>query len=307
MNTKKFFGKKASVIAASITVFALLLTGTFAWFSGRISAENVFWGTKTETPPADVVLHDDFENPNKDVYVENISEEKTVYVRVKLNEVADFTTSTRPGSPMPEDTVWHAHIPGRAPEGHLDHREAADTDEFHDKFVWTWGAGEKKDYIKADGTEADGVYDDTAAAIAAMKGTTPSRVGETPMGDIVCADWYVGDGFVSLYSELFTTIASRADYIGWIYDADGWAYWSQPLKPGEVTSLLLSKVDTTAAVKSIEEWYYIIDVIMESVDAADLKAMWIDGGASVDPENTKESERAGTFGRQALTLIKDLP
>ena len=56
-------------------------------------------------------------------------------------------------------------------------------------------------------------------------------------------------------------------FVGWVYDADGWAYWSQPIKKGTATGLLLDKVSTK---DKADEWYYGINVVAQFVTANDL-------------------------------------
>ncbi len=43
----------------------------------------------------------------------------------------------------------------------------------------------------------------------------------------------------------------------WVYDTDGWAYWANPINPGEATGLLLDNIAPKAAFG--EDWYYGID------------------------------------------------
>lgn len=73
--------KSVQMVLAIILVAAIILAGTFAWFNFTQNAINEFNGF---TNP-DVNLHDDFWEPNKDVYVEN-SGQQPLYVRVRLDE-----------------------------------------------------------------------------------------------------------------------------------------------------------------------------------------------------------------------------
>ena len=304
------FHKKVSAVVAAIVVFALLIGGTFAWYSGIINAENVFTGTKTPPPPT-VILHDDFKAPSKDIYAENIGE-GTVYVRVKLNEFLALGVNERPEEIA--DTEWVTHIPGET-GGNLDFTKHKAPDAFHDNFEWSWGAGKQKDYIKADGTLTGSVrdmYQDyTPEEIAQLfLDADPDIIGTTTLGDIVNIDWYVMDGFIASYNSYHNLIGAdaltdRSDFYGWIYDADGWVYWSQPLHKGDVTSLLLDKVIVDVAALKDTDFCYIIDVIMEAVDLADLQAMWIDGGDSVDLTNLEpHGGVASDDGIKALEFIK---
>ena len=56
-------------------------------------------------------------------------------------------------------------------------------------------------------------------------------------------------------------------FVGWVWDEDGWAYWSQPIKTGTATGLLLDEVSTK---DRADEWYYGINVVAQFVTANDL-------------------------------------
>ncbi len=62
-------------------------------------------------------------------------------------------------------------------------------------------------------------------------------------------------------------VTTKENFIGWVYDTDGWAYWSQPIKPGTATGLLLDKVSTK---DKADEWYYGINVEAQFITANDL-------------------------------------
>jgi hypothetical protein len=68
----------------------------------------------------------------------------------------------------------------------------------------------------------------------------------------------------------FNNMRSNSDPVEgvWIYSStDGYAYWSDPIQPGDSTELFLTKVDLTDAP---EKYYYALDVRMEYVDKDDL-------------------------------------
>lgn len=77
--------KKIQVAMIAVICVGIILAGTFAWFSFTQQALNIFEGW---TNP-DVNLHDDFDEPNKDVYVEN-SGQRPLYVRVKFDEYMEI-------------------------------------------------------------------------------------------------------------------------------------------------------------------------------------------------------------------------
>jgi len=75
---------------------------------------------------------------------------------------------------------------------------------------------------------------------------------------IYMADWYAED-----FSGV--TATSRETFVGWILDTDGWAYWSQPLRGGEATGLLLDRIQLTGDPE--DTWYYAIHIESEMATA----------------------------------------
>ncbi len=56
----------------------------------------------------------------------------------------------------------------------------------------------------------------------------------------------------------------------WVFDTDGWAYWSKPIAPGATTGLLLDGI-TMSRVPD-DNWYYSINVKGQFATASDLSA-----------------------------------
>jgi len=246
--------KKAFVATIAIVLALLLLAGTFAW-QQMVSKVNEFIGKREN-----VVLHDDFNGCLKDVYVENTGTGE-IYIRIKLKETMKLNSSTwRPGA-----NDWIAHVYGNSAVD-CGHRNIADNLLFHDYFKWTMG-GQK--YYMPGSTDSSGTLSQDNTVYNA---STPG-VKQTP---------YINPSTQIIRWEVYRdmTDAQRAAFNGWIYDSDGYVYWSKPLQPGTATGLLLHKVDTVAALKN-KEYYYAIDVILEAVDIEDIP-MWSQGAASVD-------------------------
>ena len=68
----------------------------------------------------------------------------------------------------------------------------------------------------------------------------------------------------------FNNMRSNGDPVEgvWIYSSsDGYAYWSDPIQPGDSTELFLERVDIDPA---LDHYYYALDVRMEYVDKDDL-------------------------------------
>ena len=55
----------------------------------------------------------------------------------------------------------------------------------------------------------------------------------------------------------------------WVYDEDGWCYYSQPIEPGTATGLLLSSVTQTDAAMQ-EDYYYAIHIDAQFITADDM-------------------------------------
>lgn len=55
----------------------------------------------------------------------------------------------------------------------------------------------------------------------------------------------------------------------WVYDTDGWCYYSQPIEPGTATGLLLSGVTQTDAAMQ-EDYYYAIHIDAQFITADDM-------------------------------------
>ena len=62
----------------------------------------------------------------------------------------------------------------------------------------------------------------------------------------------------------------RAAFSGWVYDTDGWAYWSQPIAPKTATGLLLDKIEMKTEATPVDEWYYAINAVAQFITANDL-------------------------------------
>jgi len=74
------------------------------------------------------------------------------------------------------------------------------------------------------------------------------------------------------------TDEEKAGFLGWVYDVDGWAYWSQPIAPGtptdtdkfitNATGVLLDRI--VLENKPSEAWYYGINAVGQFITADDL-------------------------------------
>ena len=97
-------------------------------------------------------------------------------------------------------------------------------------------------------------------------------------------------------------------FVGWVWDEDGWAYWSQPIKTGNATGLLLDKVSTK---DKADEWYYGINVVAQFVTANDLgqtgenpTGFFTEGGKEPSESALNLLQRAGV-NVSGITLTDD--
>ena len=276
--------KKLSAVIATLTVVALLITGTFAW-SATFNKVNEFTGSKTN-----VTLHDDFkpEIGQKDVYVENTGSAPAL-IRLKLDEFMDLTTKVATANPDWQTHVFSATLPNQRelPDcGNENHAGEL----FHDYF--TWELGGKKWYMPSNGSSQ--IVQDTTVYTG-----TETGVKETPIGQ-----FYPMSEYVKLSDP------NKDSYVGWLYDTDGYVYWSKPLNKNEATGLLLHKViGDTDKLKNFD-YYYAINVIVEAIDKSDIP-MWSiagttagKGSVSVDPNNTNLYNLATANGRRFINYME---
>ena len=268
---------KIKTIIAAFAAAALLATGTFA-YSQIVSATNEFMGQHDG-----VTLHDDYEpgDINKDVYVEN-SGNVTLYVRVKLEEAMNLTSYTW----RPQAADWVTHTYGVTAEdcGHTNDADML----FHDYFTWKMGGW--KYYMPASGELAQDTTDYSLYSDAERQAM---GIKQTPNAGIISAT-----AFLAMAAADMNAAKS---YIGWILDeTDGYCYWSQPLKAGQATGLLLDQVITDASLKHTN-YYYAIKVILEAVDREDIP-MWLDGAESVDGSG-KTNDEATDDGKEVIKII----
>lgn len=77
----------------------------------------------------------------------------------------------------------------------------------------------------------------------------------------------IGDsnGLISMteWLEKLNDGEDTADY--WVYDTDGWVYWSSPIAAGSTTGRLLDSIELKQVMD--DTWYYAIDVIAQFVTA----------------------------------------
>ena len=66
----------------------------------------------------------------------------------------------------------------------------------------------------------------------------------------------------------------------WVYDTDGWAYWANPINPGETTGMLLDGINMHKVPD--DNWYYGINVVGQFATEGDFSAFKMDGQTITD-------------------------
>ena len=295
MTSKK---KIAASIGAVGMAAVIALGGTFAWQS--ISQQALNEAAAIVNPGGR--LHDDFNGRNKNVYVENFTEDGTaIFARVRLDEYMEIgegagskgednkATPVVEHTQLTDKTTWTTRLPSGSTL----------LDDENDPY-WTWNMGgqgvymptfnKNKDSLKAD---VNGTYD----------GTSPDdelhyddykeyAVGNTVIGDeIYDADTNdvdeespVEDVNIEIVRDQeheaaltgTATVITMEEWIEdgmqegpfWVWDTDGWAYWAQPIESGETTGLLLDEIVHTNPPS--DSWYYGINVVGQFVTADDI-------------------------------------
>lgn len=267
--------KKISAIIAAVVCVAMLLTGTFAW-QQMIAKTNEFIGQRDGG-----ILHDDFDPDTgaKDVYVENVSD-TPIFVRVRLDEAMNLNSNTW----RPQDSDKKTHIPN--PD--FDDCELGNGSAlFHQYFTWEMGG--QKWYIPADGN--DKIVGDP----------TEYKAGDVVNG--VSAKQTPYATLISMASYNAMGEPAKSNFTGWVYDRDGYAYWSQPLGKGEITGLLIHRVNTSSALDDTD-YYYAIDVNVEAVDSKDLP-MWTVASGNNDGKGKPSIDQSGTQYKEATAAGKN--
>lgn len=81
------------------------------------------------------------------------------------------------------------------------------------------------------------------------------------------------DGYVLTMADYMDKLENDDTFDGtgnfWVYDADGWAYWANPIDPDTATGLLLDQIQRTDKIIN-QDWYYAVNVVAQFVTGDDL-------------------------------------
>ena len=223
-------------------------------------------------------------------------------------------TSLVPGAKLEDKSTWATHIPG-------------EDDVFHR--YWNWDLDGKttymptfnknKDSLAADinGTFANDFADYTEYTAGATKDGTAVYDADDNIDDEIGAiagrdlTEYEIAGNITTKAETHTaketldgTVITMTEYLEllndsdtsndtgnfWVWDeADGWAYWANPISPDTATGLLLDGISRTEEIIN-EDWYYGINVVAQFITADDIGQD--DGTGFYDPSGAQPSDNA---------------
>ncbi|MCL2487523.1 MAG: hypothetical protein FWE80_02450 [Oscillospiraceae bacterium] len=271
--------KKIAAIVAIVLTLALLIGGVFAWSDFGQRIQNIF----NYAPTPDVLLHDDFTaNVNKDVYVENTGV-VPLYVRVQFAEFMQIGNDAYTNTGVKDDPdTWPVHLHGPdapAADGLVSEwgllHDPAKTDQYFDWYL----TGSRKVYLQGTSEIADKTY---AGSLVGTPGPNGQEYAYTmPATPVVLMSDVLR---IKPLAEAGSIVADSADEAIWNavlagcwvlddtdesgWDADGWAYWSQPLAPGTATNLLLDNVLPTTTPD--DNMFYGIDVRLQVTNYTEL-------------------------------------
>ena len=301
MTSKK---KIAASVGAVGLAAVIALGGTFAWQSISQTALN----ETMDTINPGGRLHDDFNGQNKDVYVENFTEDGTaIFARVRLDEYMEIgqgagnaaaenreNITVIGGGELDDVTTWTTRKPGA---------ETMTEDTTFGAY-WDWNMGGQTTYMPTfnmnkDSLQADinGTYDGTSDAddihyddyvdysLPENATKTDDEIYDADTNDVEEEEPIEGTNITTVADQEHTaTLTDTATVITmdewllleedartgnfWVWDTDGWAYWAQPIESGEATGLLLDEI--IHANPPSDSWYYGINVVGQFVTADDI-------------------------------------
>lgn len=268
--------KRAVMLSATCALCAtILFNGTFAWSSVGQDATNEVKG-RMENPGGR--LHDDFNGKNKDVYIENFTNQydgQPIIVRMRLREY--MNTSVDDQTSIPTWASWDIWDPAEnIKDGYYESPTG----------YWKWKLGGKTTYLPTFNKDKDSEDADLNGTFAGPDNDASNGNDafddyikyalNTPIEDTAYYDNHETKTETHVVAETQSaTMMSMAEWkanpqLGnyWVYDDDGWAYWAQPLWPDSATGLLLDEIRLIKAVSG--SWYYGIHVESEMVSVDEL-------------------------------------
>ena len=276
-----------------------------------------------------------------------------IYARIRLDEYMELgkgagtddpdkeAESLVYGAEFDDVTTWTTHIPGPTTATIGDGMESgwANNKETFHKY-WSWTMGGETTYMPTFNL-------DNESLTADINGTMAGGNSGTAYGDFVDytleenasktaqASYTNEDGGVTTVEETHTvqktlnaqvitmaeynSLSDKLAFEGWVYDSDGWAYWSQPIAPGTATGLLLDKLDyatkTSATGREVsvmpqQDSYYAINAVAQFITYEDIgtetdaDGFYSNGGTPPSPDALALLSRIGVdIGSVTLSKV----
>lgn len=276
-----------------------------------------------------------------------------IYARIRLDEYMELgkgagtddpdkeAESLVYGAEFDDVTTWTTHIPGPTTATIGDGMESGwvnNKETFHK--YWSWTMGGETTYMPTFNL-------DNESLTADINGTMAGGKSGTAYGDFVDytleenasktaqASYTNEDGGVTTVEETHTvqktlnaqvitmaeynSLSDKLAFEGWVYDSDGWAYWSQPIAPGTATGLLLDKLDyatkTSATGREVsvmpqQDSYYAINAVAQFITYEDIgtetdaDGFYSNGGTPPSPDALALLSRIGVdIGSVTLSKV----
>ena len=99
---------------------------------------------------------------------------------------------------------------------------------------------------------------------------------------------------------------NAADHGGyWVYDTDGWVYWSAPIPAGETTGLLLDGIKLNQVMD--DTWYYALNVVAQFVTADDVGRSDLTGFYDTTVGAVPSADAEKLLGLIGVEMDEELP
>ena len=286
--------KKVGATVATLGVAsAVLLTGTYAWQS--LNQEALNEASAVVNPGGR--LHDDFDYNNdiKRIYVENFGD-RDIYARIKLTEYmeigneagqnlteadrnVELITTTANYNDKTTWPIYHYLNEGNETFEYWNFDFGGEAvaylptfnmnkDSLKADINGTYGAG-YSDYVSYDdrvGEQIEGTeIKDNDTNTIEEENPTEENVTETVANHTVATT--KASCVISMEEWNALDEATQGTTECWVYDTDGWAYWSKPIAKGTATGTLINDID----VKNVDDsWFYALNATAQFITADDL-------------------------------------
>ncbi len=301
--------KTAGIVVASAVAALLALGGTFAWQSINQTALNELSGKANPGGRLHDDFNGTNKDVYVENFTDLANEGQNIYARVRLDEYMEIGKG-EDARPLVDDAkrddkgTWTTRLhdslyPEGAPNPFAEFwtwtMGGAEGGDGSTVYMPTFN--KDKDSLVADvrGTQAAGFADyakyEEGAQLAgkAIYDADEDDIDQVNgLFDDASLEAFAGAGNIALKDETHTAAVSlgaqvvtmdvwqagspewQKNFTGWVWDVDGWAYWSQPIAPSTATGKLLDGIERVANSYVGDDWYYGINVVAQFVTYDDI-------------------------------------